>query len=151
MITDLLENAGVYMGISRRIAEGLRFLQDSDVAGLTLGKHPIGDGKSFALVQEYTTKTPDKAFWEAHRRYIDIQYIVSGIEAMGWAPIQQMTVLEQYNAEKEYTVLNGSGQFINMSPGNFVIFFPHDSHMGGIAIAQPASVRKIVVKVAVEG
>src|SRR6188472_3882532 len=137
MITDLLENAGVYMGISRRIAEGLRFLQDSHVAGLTLGRHPIGDGKSFALVQEYTTKTPDKAFWEAHRRYIDIQYIVSGIEAMGWAPIQQMTVLEQYNAEKEYTVLNGSGQFINMSPGNFVIFFPHDSHMSGIAIARP--------------
>jgi YhcH/YjgK/YiaL family protein len=151
MIHDLLENAGVYFPVSRRIADALKFLQSSDLLTLPLGKHVIDGDQCFAMVQEYMTKTPDKAFWEAHRKYIDVQYIVSGVEAMGWAPIQQMTVLQEYNPEKEYTVLQGSGQWVNLSPGAFVIFHPHDAHMGGIAIAQPAQVRKIVIKVAVQG
>lgn len=150
MISDFLENASVYSKLSPRISKALEFLRDSDPLTLTLGKHQIDGENLFAMVQEYMTKTPDKAFWEAHRRYIDVQYMVSGIEAMGWAPTQQMTVVKEYDREKEYTVLQGSGQFINLTPGNFVIFYPHDSHMGGIAIAQPAEVRKIVLKVAVE-
>lgn len=149
MISDFLENASAYMSLTPRIAAALKFLQTTDLLSLALGKHQLDGDNLFAMVQEYMTKTPDKAFWEAHRRYIDVQYIVSGIEAMGWAPIQQMSVVKEYDHEKEYTMLNGSGQFINMTPGNFVIFFPHDAHMGGIAIAQPSDVRKIVLKVAV--
>jgi YhcH/YjgK/YiaL family protein len=151
MIHDLLENAAAYYPIAPRIAAALKFLQNTDLSALPLGRSVIDGDKCFAIMQEYMTKTPDKGFWEAHQKYIDVQYIISGIEAMGWAPIQQMTVLEEYNPEKEYAVLQGPGQWVNLSPGAFVIFHPHDAHMGAIAIAHPAQVRKIVIKVAVEG
>jgi len=45
--------------------------------------------------------------------------------------------------------LAGDGNFLTVSAGMFVIFFPQDAHMPYLAAAAPGPVRKIVLKVRV--
>ena len=148
MIYDTLQNAGSYHSLSPRLALALRFLTSPDASKLDIGKHAVDGDEIFALVQEYRTQPPSERFWETHRRYTDIQFVQSGAERMGFAPAEQMKVIEPYDPAKDFTKLAGDGQFIEVAAGSFTIFFPHDAHMGGVAIAQPQLVRKIVMKVA---
>ncbi|HVT88621.1 MAG TPA: YhcH/YjgK/YiaL family protein [Tepidisphaeraceae bacterium] len=150
MIADSLENAACYFNINPRITSALKFLQNPSSMTLSLGRHAVEGDAVFALVQEYQTKRPDETFWETHRKYIDVQYIQSGAEAMGWSPIQQMRMKQNYDPAKDIVVWDGEGQILWMPAGNFVIFMPHDAHMGGLVIGQPQLVRKIVMKVAVD-
>jgi YhcH/YjgK/YiaL family protein len=150
MINDTLDNAATYFNLSPAIATALKFLQRPDLASLSLGKHVVND-QIFALVQEYQTRKPEETFWETHRKYIDVQFIQSGIEALGWSPVQKMKLKREYDPEKELIAWEGKEQLmIPLPAGSFVIFFPHDAHMGGLIVDQPKPVRKIVLKVAVQ-
>ena len=129
MIIDQLNNAVFYRGLSRRIAAGLKFLAQTDCRSLAPGRHAIDGDNVFALAQEYQTKPRSQGVWEAHRRYIDIQYVVSGIEIMGYAPISALAVTQPYSAEKDCALFAGGAAGI----GEF--------------FRAPAAVRKVVVKV----
>lgn len=150
MICDTLHNASHYFVLSRRIEAALKFLMQPGIERFGIGRHEIEPGNVFALIQEYSTKPREQCFWEAHRRYIDVQFIASGTEAIAWAPIETMRVSKPYDSEKDLAVFEGDGQVVNLSAGSFAIFMPHDVHMPCLSIAQPQPVRKIVVKVAVE-
>ena len=67
----------------------------------------------------------------------------------GNAPAERMKVIEAYDPAKDFTKLNGPGQFIEVAAGSFTIFMPHDAHMGGVLIDEPQIGRKIVIKLAV--
>ena len=151
MIADTLENAASYLSLSPRIAAALHFLKHPESSDLPLGRHVIDGERIFALVQEYSTKPPEQCFWESHRKYIDVQFIQAGVEAIGFSPIQRMKVNKDYDAEKDLLVWDGSAQTVlTLSAGSFAIFLPHDAHMPCLAAGSPQTVRKIVVKVAVE-
>jgi len=147
MIADLLENADLYAGMDDRLAVGLRYLQMTDFAKLSPGKYVIEEKEVFASVSEYNSKKPEDAKWEAHQKYADIQYIVSGEEKMGYAPLNTMEVTEAYNPDKDILFLKGKGDYITAKPGTFVIFFPHDAHQPSVAVNESAFVKKVVVKV----
>ncbi len=127
----------------------MRYLMRPDLAQVALGKHSIDGDRVFALVQEYATKPQDQCLWEAHRRYIDVQFVQSGLEAMGWAPIEQMSVSQKYDADNDAALFKGAGQLLQFPAGSFAIFLPHDVHMPCVAAGNPQAVRKIVIKVAV--
>ena len=148
MIYDALQNAGSYHSLSPRIGVALRFLVLPESRTLGLGKHSIDGEEIFALVQEYNTQPASERFWECHRRYIDIQFVVSGIERIGIAPVEQLKVVEAYDPARDFIKLEGDGQFIDVSAGSFAIFMPQDAHMPCVAAGAPERVRKIVMKVA---
>ena len=151
MITDTIENAAGYMNLSPRIATALKFLTRTDLADLEPAKHVIDGDRIFAIIQDYTTKPREQCFWESHRKYTDVQFIQSGVEAIGWSPIQRMKIIKPYDAEKDLLVFDGDGQTIELTAGQFAIFMPHDSHMPCLAASTGSQiVRKIVVKVAVD-
>jgi YhcH/YjgK/YiaL family protein len=100
------------------------------------------------MVQEYNTKSKDEGKWEAHRRYIDLQYIVQGAENIGHANIHQLQQGE-YDANKDFLPFDGDGNFFTLQSSYFVLLLPEDAHMPGLAVASPAPVKKVVVKIAV--
>lgn len=88
--------------------------------------------------------------WEAHRKYIDVQFVAAGVEEMGYANVDTLTVKKPYDETADYALFDGAGTFVKVPTGSFTIFFPQDGHIPGSAIdGQPAAVRKVVVKVAV--
>ncbi len=135
-------------GLAARLAAGFHFLQTADLTNLAPGRVDIDGDQVFAMIQEYNSKPKAEGVWEAHRKYIDIQYVVSGEEHMGYANLSQLSAGE-YDAAKDFLPLHGDGSFIRLSAGMFTLFMPVDAHMPGMAVDQPVPVKKIVVKVAV--
>ena len=150
MIIDRIDNAPLYVGLGKRIAAALEYLRQTDFARLAPGRYDLDGDNVYALVQEYTTKPRDKGRWEAHRRYIDVQYLAAGIERIGYANAQRLTVTEAYDAAKDALFLEGEGDFLLMRPGMFMMLAPEDAHMPGLAAAAPAPAKKVVVKVLVQ-
>jgi len=149
MIIDHISNIQMYTELGGRIAAALRYLAETDFSALEPGKYDIDGNNIYAIVQQYETKPAETGKWEAHRKYIDIQYIVSGSELMGYAHINNLTVSEDYNGEKDCLFLTGSGSMLHCKPGTFVLFAPHDAHMPCLADGTPAMVKKVVMKILV--
>jgi YhcH/YjgK/YiaL family protein len=148
MIYDNLENSQVYANLNPRLEKALSFLQSTDLAALKPGRIELEGDSIYVLVQEYLTKSQESGNWEAHKRYIDVQYIVSGSERVGFSMLNSMK-LGEYKEERDFQAMFGEGQFLTLNAGSFVVFFPQDAHMPGIAIESLAPVKKIVVKCAV--
>lgn len=147
MIFDTLANAALYKSISPRLAKGLAFLQETDLEALEVGRIELDGSALYVLIQEYETRTPEKGKWEAHRRYIDIQYVISGEECIGYRPLEEMETVE-YNETKDQAVLRGEGAMVLAKAGSFGIYFPQDGHQPCMAVdGKPAKVKKAVVKV----
>ena len=149
MLIDQIRHAGAYTGMGSGLAQAFAFLAGAPLATLAPGRHAITGDRVFALVQDYLTKLPDAGVWEAHHRYIDVQYVVSGAERLGYAPLDRLMVTQPYDEAKDVVLLAGEGDRVTAAAGTFVVFFPHDAHMPGLALGEPSPVRKVVVKVAV--
>jgi biofilm protein TabA len=150
MIYDHISNASEYAFANPLLKKGLDFLRSPQAASMQVGKIELEGDRLFAMMQEYPTKQEKDCFWEAHRKYIDIQFIVAGVEDIGYAPLASLKVIEPYDAAKDFMKLSGDGTVLRISAGMFAIFFPHDAHKPCMAPSgQSAPVKKIVVKVAV--
>ena len=147
MIIDHIRNAAQYSGISRSLKDGLDYLAQTDFSILAAGRSELAGARLYAMVQDYESKMPAEGKWEAHRRYIDIQYLVSGREIIGYADIETLEPLKDYDAVKDCQILRGQGSDLVLEPGMFMILLPQDAHKPGLAAGLPAAVRKVVVKV----
>ena len=101
MIFDKLDRYLRYAGLQPALVQGLEYLSSHNLVVAPLGRIDLQGDALFALVQEYTSKSIEQGVWEAHRRYIDIQYIVSGRERIFFAPLERMQ-LGQYVPEKDF-------------------------------------------------
>lgn len=149
MIVDNIKNSGLYMGIGSRIEKALKFVQETDFSDMESGKYEIDGSNVFALVQNYDTKPLTEGKWEAHKKYVDVQYIANGVEQMGYAFIGSLEVTKEYDSEADYLLLQGNGNMVVCKTGTFAIFGPEDAHMPCIAVDLPTPVKKVVVKVKV--
>lgn len=147
MIIDQLENSKLYAAINVRLAVALSYIQNYDLSCLEIGRHPIEGDDIFALVSEYETKDENNSKWETHRKYADIQILLSGEEKMGVNSPKDMKVNTPYNPEKDIEFLDGKGDYVILRPGNFAVLFPSDAHLPGIANGEKTKVRKVVIKV----
>jgi YhcH/YjgK/YiaL family protein len=152
MILDTLDNSARYESLNSRFAKAFDFLRTVDGTE-ALGRHDLDGDHCFALVQTYETKPVEKAKFEAHRKYIDIQFIHTGRETILWAPLTSMREeMLAYSEEKEAALwkLVPDVTPLHMSDGHFAILWPQDAHAPCIEWDAPQRVFKVVVKVAVE-
>lgn len=109
-------------------------------------------GDAFVMEQAYESKLRADAFFESHRKYIDVQVILDGEELMEVADIARMKQRQPYNADRDLIVYEDSSDasLLRVFPGQIAIFFPSDAHMPTLRIRHEAMpVRKCVVKVPV--
>ncbi|MEE3444343.1 MAG: YhcH/YjgK/YiaL family protein [Methanobrevibacter sp.] len=119
--------------------------------GAAVGKYDLENGV-YVSVQEYTTKARSEAKYEAHKKFIDIQMILSGKELIAVSPIEKMTISDEYNEEKDFMLFHHNDECTDyvLEAGEFLILYPQDVHMPGVCVNEKSPVRKIVVKVPVE-
>ena len=119
--------------------------------GAAVGKYDLENGV-YVSVQKYTTKARSEAKYEAHKKFIDIQMILSGKELIAVSPIEKMTISDEYNEEKDFMLFHHNDECTDyvLEAGDFLILYPQDVHMPGVCVNEKSPVRKIVVKVPVE-
>lgn len=146
------EFAVSYFKNKDRWEKAFGFLKNTDLLKSDLKRYDIDGDNLFATISEYMTKNEEIAKFEAHRKYIDIQYVVSGKEIMNLTPLKTVKeVLTPYDATKDIEFITVS-QIVNFkaTPSNFFIFFPGDAHRPGLKDGENSMVRKIVIKVKVD-
>lgn len=148
MIYDKITNYETYAGISADIRKGLEFLYNIS-PDIENGVHEISP-RVKAIVSEYTTKEVNENGFEAHRQYIDIQYLISGSEKISCLPLEYLKETKPY-CEKDdaalYQIANVQPQEMVIGNSYFAIYFPQDGHMPQLCVDSPIAVKKVVVKV----
>jgi len=148
MIIDTIDNADKYSRLSSRFAAGIQHLQSNAWRELPVGVHQI-DGDDVVLqVQAYDSFPRAELKWEAHHNYCDIQYMIDGIEQMGYGKLADFETNIPYDDENDVYFLKGEGQYATVPAGSFTIFMPQDVHMPRVAVDdQPSPVNKLVYKI----
>lgn len=150
MIIDKLKNAELYYTLSPKIKKALNYLEENELKDKEPGKYTIDGDDIYVLISEYKTKSKEEANWEAHRKYIDIQYVISGTEKMGYTNVENITTTIEYSDENDIFFGEGNGDFVTVNQGNFIIFMPQDAHMPSITEDKKQEVRKAVIKILID-
>ncbi len=148
MILDELAAAGRYRGLHALFRQGFEFLARPDLESLDSGRHELDGDRLFALVNRDPGRGRGGARLEAHRKYIDIQFLVSGSEEIGWRPTPQCRALsEAYDDARDIMFFADEPlTWITLPVGKFMIFYPEDAHA---PLAATGLNTKVVIKVAV--
>ena len=139
------------------LERALAYLQQHDFTKMETGRYELeGEGGClmYANLDRYDTKPVEICHPEAHKRYVDVQYIVEGQEYMGWCMQNpDLKVYEEYDAERDimfYEKLVPESVCV-LKPGDFAILEPRDVHRPcGMIGDKPEPVTKVVVKVCVD-
>ena len=151
MIIDKLENAPKYYKLGQDLEIGLKYLQATDLKSAACQKHVLDGEILWANVQDMDTKNPETTPWEIHRKYTDIQYVITGKERMDWANKEFFIGDGEYSSESDIQFGNVSqnateGSVI-VNEGYFVIFTSNDAHKPALWVNSPEKVKKVIVKV----
>ena len=149
MVFDSIKNCATYYGMHKSFEKAFDFIRKVVQENLPVGKYDIEGREIFASVQEYNSKTDEQAKNEAHKNYIDIQYVVSGTEIIESVEIEKAVANTEYNAEKDVMFYQNSADAVKLVlvAGEYAILYPQDVHRPGLCVGAPATVKKIVVKV----
>ena len=148
MIYDKIDNLEIYAGISDDIRLGLEWLRDVNPE-IEDGAYELSP-RVKAIVSEYTTKEVNENGYEAHREYIDIQYLLKGTEKICSLPLEFLIETRVYNEEIDaafYEEKEVSPLKMLIGQGRFAVFFSHDGHMSGLCVNKIERVKKVVIKV----
>lgn len=147
MIMDSCARGAAYAALHPCFAKAFTFLRDTDLAGLADGRIDLDGERLYALVMSLDGRGQDGAKSEVHRRYIDIQVVVSGEEVMGWSPLAACRQPLPFDASKDVGFFaDAPASWVLVPAGSFALFFPEDVHA---PLAGVGRVKKVVVKVAV--
>ena len=146
-VNDLETDFGWLPRALRRAVEHLR---QTDFVSLPAGNYDLHGKDMYVQVIDLTTKTFAETRPEVHREYIDVQYLVSGRERIGFASdTGKNEVAEDLLVERDLLFYTGMANesTLAMTPGSFAIFMPSDVHRPACAVEEPEKIRKVVVKV----
>jgi len=149
MILDSLTQSDLYCALHPRFAAAFEFLHSADLKTLTPGKHAIQGEQLFAIVEDGAGRTRAEAKLECHRRYIDIQLVLEGVDEMGWKPLAEcVDPATDHDDARDIRFFNDApASWIATPPGSFCLFFPADAHA---PLVSAGRIRKVVVKIAVQ-
>ena len=147
MIVDNIKNADIYKNLSENFKTAFNWLEKTDLVDIEKGRHVVDGDNVYVNINEYETLPMEQCKLEVHKNYADIQFIIKGTECMAWQPLDQVELLDSYNAEKDIQFATGNPAVYPVRAGDFSIFFPQDAHLGKVMIGAPATGKKAVVKV----
>ena len=142
-------------GYSTALTKALAFLRTQDFRNMPEGRHEIDGDKIFALLSRYTTRPQTECTPEAHRKFVDIQYVADGEEFLGWCPMSpDLVEMEPYDEARDiifYRALIPESSFL-LKAGSYAVLYPEDVHRPGVSVLDeyPANVTKVVVKIDLE-
>jgi biofilm protein TabA len=150
MIVDTLRNIDRYFDFSPSLKKCYEFVQREEFCFQTKQTIQIGTKGIYAIPQEYSPKNKEDLLIEAHRKYIDVQVMVEGVEYLGYAEKNSLT-FAGYDEDHDTERLTGTLAFLPFLKDSFAVLFPQDAHMPGVNHqGSTKTVKKIVIKIPLE-
>lgn len=148
MIFDTIANAERYASLHSLFPQAFDFIRNTDLPALAAGRYPIVGTDLFAIVEQAQGRTREAAKLECHRKYIDIQLVLAGVDEMGWKALADChQPVAEFKQEKDIQFFEDTpATWIATPPGAFCIFFPQDAHA---PLVSSGEIRKVIFKIAV--
>ena len=149
MILDTIANIDRYSALHPLFPRAFKFLRNTGLRALAPGHYPIVGEQLFAIVEHVTGRSREAAQLECHRKYIDIQLVLEGVDEMGWKPLSDCREpVDDYSAERDIQFFRDApASWIATPPGAFCIFFPEDAHA---PLVSAGRIHKVVIKIALK-
>lgn len=147
MIYGNVKNKDEYSFLPQNLKKCFDYIQNNDLSNLEKGSYDI-DGKDlFVNIVEYETTTEDNRFWEAHKNYLDLHFIINGEEIINVNFIDNMEQ-KPFVEKDDFLPLEGNKKSsIVLQKDDFLICYPNDAHMTAIQVEKPTNIKKAIFKV----
>lgn len=151
MIISSMQAGDNWSSYPEAIRAGLEYLKNGSFMDLEPGEYPIRGKDIYAKVFDVVTGTTAEKLPESHEDYIDIHYLVSGEERLGFAFDFDTGEVAERKDEDDLIFYHSvqNENFVTVVPGNFCVCYPYDVHRPAVAVKEPQRIRKVVVKVRV--
>ena len=153
MIVGTLDSIQTQIVQRPSIMAALAYLQELDLETIQDGRYEVQDDRIFSIIQSYLTEmTADSVEVEGHRKYIDVYWMLAGSDQFGWIPTNKLEDLPKYDADKDVwkkVVKAPMLSYITLTQDDVAVLFPEDAHVAQLAVKEPATARKVILKVAV--
>lgn len=106
------------------------------------------DNFAFRKVAETGSRT--KGLFEAHKKYIDLHYLLKGEEIFEIGSTSRLKIYRKYQADTDTALYHPPASpqtFIKASARDIIILFPEDAHMPLVSTGSPIVVEKVIVKI----
>jgi biofilm protein TabA len=153
MIVDRLQEAKQYCRLHPGFDAAFDLLSSTPFNELGPGRHEVMGDSLVLIIDRVEASRPNAGRLEAHRKYIDVQYIIPGKDAVaqdfGWRPMAACSeTTAPFDKEKDIVFFADKPELqVTLPPGYFVVFFPSDAHA---PMAGQKTIYKAVVKVALD-
>lgn len=136
--------------ITPPVRKALEWLEREVTEETPPGRYDIDGDRMYVLVQHLETEPEERRLAEAHRRYADIQLLLSGQELILAARDDESNEIVSDELEPKdklvFRAVNRESRFV-LYPGMFAVFFPMDIHRPCCSPGEQAGIRKAVVKI----
>lgn len=124
------------------------FINSNDLSKFSKGIHNIDSENFFVNIVEYNSKNEDLGFWEAHKKYLDIHFMINGCERIKMNFIDNM-VQENYKEDDDFLSIKSGREnsYVDLYEGDFLVCYPHDVHMTALKIEESIYVKKAIFKI----
>ncbi|QGY41643.1 DUF386 family protein [Pseudodesulfovibrio cashew] len=148
MILDVLENADAYVAMNPHFTKAFAFLRQPGLDRLAEGRHEVDGENVYAVVAMGPGRKPENALIETHDRYIDIQFVLKGMDTIGWKARKDLGPATEASDPRSDVAFypDAPSVWTPVGPGMFGIYFPEDGHLPMISEGE---LHKVIMKVAV--
>lgn len=148
MIIGNIKDCKRYSAMSDAFARAFAFLEalNEDSQKESIACEDVWGGIS-TINKSDTMANGDPKPFEAHRKNIDIHFVLQGEERFGYAHVDTLKPITDYNEEQDYILLEGEGSFVILHPGDYCITFPEDAHMPCMPCGNSEKVKKVILKI----
>lgn len=147
MILDTIKNAERYYATHPGFKAAFEWLRKQAAVRVPAGRQEIHGDRLYATVVTSPGRGQAGAKFETHRAYIDIQFMVEGVDVMGWRHHDSSMTGKGYDATKDCELYDDRPDiWVTVPAGHFAIFFPEDAHA---PMAGEGPMYKLVAKVKV--
>lgn len=123
------------------------YAREHDLLSYEKGSHPIDGDELFVNIVEYETTTPENRFWEAHRQYLDLHFMLRGPEQIDVNFIDNMEQKE-FVEKDDFLPLEGEpNSHVVLNAGDFLLCYPADAHRTAVQVGNPAVIKKAIFKI----
>ena len=131
------------------IQKMIQYLRENDITKMEPGVYELQGKDLYVQVFDAKTAPVEETRPESHNDYLDIQFLATGEEKLGFTPNTGKYEVDEHIVERDlifYKSVENEG-FIQAVPGCISVFFPCDVHRPAVAVNEPMTVRKAVIKV----
>lgn len=150
MVFGNIKDLEDYSYLESAILKCFEYAKSHSLIDYEKGSYEIDGDNLFVNIVEYETTTPENRFWEAHRQYLDLHFMLKGPEQIDINFIDNMIQKDFVEKDDFLPLIGESNSHVILNEGDFLLCYPKDGHRTAIQAGKPALIKKAIFKIKIK-